>query len=106
LLLFESCISCVAVANLSSFRSYGWATPREWLRWGTLLLRSSWARKTSKLVEASLRTGKKKPYAQHFWKPVLGAESAEYSAQGFELQSVLVSPEDELVVAQLGCARG
>ena len=86
--------------------SYGWATPRQWLRWGTLLLESDWARQTSALVEASIHTGKKKPYAQHFWKPLRAADADEYSAEGFELQAVLVAPAEQLVVAQLACARG
>ncbi len=98
-------VECDGAGNFV-WSSYGWAPPREWLLWGTQLLRSDWARQTSALVEASVRTGKKKPYAQHFWKPLLGATSAEYSAEGFELQAVLVAPEEGLVVAQLGCARG
>jgi CubicO group peptidase (beta-lactamase class C family) len=90
------------------FSSYGWATPRDWARWGNLQLSSTWATQTSKLVDVSLTTGKKKPYAGQFWLPQSNNSDFfnGFSAQGFEFQYTTMLPQHDLVVTQLACAKG
>jgi CubicO group peptidase (beta-lactamase class C family) len=88
------------------YSSFGWATPRDWARWGHSQLNSDWTKKTSQLVDVSLTTGEKKPYAGHFWKKFDDPKSNRFYAEGFEFQYVAMNPDLDLVVVHMACARG
>lgn len=88
------------------FSSFGWATPRDWARWGEGARLREFDLRMSQLVECSLTTGKRRPYAGHVWKRLDRPRDAWFSAEGFEYQFVVVVPDRELVVAQLACTRG
>ncbi len=97
-------LECDGAGNYA-WSSYGWATPREWAQWAWLNLNSTWTRQTSQLVDVSLTTGKKKPYAQHFWKRSSDPAAPYFAAEGFEFQFILFEPHEETVVVQLAATR-
>jgi CubicO group peptidase (beta-lactamase class C family) len=92
--------------GLPVMSSYGFATPRDWARWGHLQLQSEWAKQTSKLVDVSLTTGKKKPYGGGVWLDPFEPHSSRFYAEGFEFQYVMVNFDKNLVIVHLACARG
>lgn len=105
------------------FSSFGWATARDWARFGQLQLSSEWAKRTTNLVDVSITSGERKPYAGkrfvsgelitlilfykgHFWKRFDQPQSNRFYAEGFEFQYTAVIPDLELVVVHLACVRG
>ena len=105
--LKSAVIECDAVGT-PVMSSFGWLTPRDWARWGHSQMNVS-----TPLVDVSLTTGKRAPYAQQVWKHSESADSKledikknSFYAQGFEFQYVAVVPAEQVVVVQLACMQG
>lgn len=96
--------------------SYGWATTRDWAKFGLLYLHSgnwngdrlfdqSWVRFTTTPARGS--GGR---YGGHFWLNRNGyypeAPRDMYSANGFQGQKVFIIPSKDLVVVRMGLADG
>jgi CubicO group peptidase (beta-lactamase class C family) len=94
--------------------SYGWASTRDWARFGLLYLNKgkwgesqvfdpSWADYVSRPTANS-----NKSYGAHFWLNAGGtypdAPSDMYMANGFEGQHVFIIPSRELVIVRTGLA--
>lgn len=94
--------------------SYGYATPRDWAKFGLLylnkgrassgeqLLPESWIAKASVPAEQS----KDKVYGSHFWLNAGGAcpdvPLDMYSCNGFQGQFVFIIPSKDMVVVRMG----
>jgi CubicO group peptidase (beta-lactamase class C family) len=92
--------------------SYGWATTRDWAKFGLLylhkgnwngeqLFNESWAK-----YVATPTNGSKGEYGAHFWLNAGGkypdAPKDLYSASGFQGQKVFIIPSKDLVIVRLG----
>ncbi len=92
--------------------SFGWATTRDWAKFGLLylhqgnwngeqLIDTSWVNYSAKVVDGS--DGK---YGGHFWLNAGGylpdVPKNVYSANGFQNQRVYIIPDSDLVVVRLG----
>jgi CubicO group peptidase (beta-lactamase class C family) len=92
--------------------SYGWATTRDWAKFGLLYLHKgnwngeqlfdeSWAK-----YVATPTNGSKGDYGAHFWLNAGGhypnAPRDMYSANGFQGQKVFIIPSQDLVIVRMG----
>ncbi len=92
--------------------SYGWATTRDWAKFGLLylhkgnwngeqLFNESWAK-----YVATPTNGSKGEYGAHFWLNAGGhypdAPRDMYSANGFQGQKVFIIPSQDLVIVRMG----
>ena len=92
--------------------SYGWATTRDWAKFGLLYLHKgnwdgdqvfdeSWAK-----YVATPTNGSKGDYGAHFWLNAGGrypdAPKDLYSANGFQGQKVFIIPSLDLVIVRMG----
>jgi CubicO group peptidase (beta-lactamase class C family) len=92
--------------------SYGWATTRDWAKFGLLYLHEgnwngeqlfdkSWAKYVATPTE-----GSKGDYGAHFWLNAGGrypeAPKDLYSANGFQGQKVFIIPSRHLVIVRMG----
>tara|TARA_R110000868_G_scaffold174467_2_gene411189 strand:+ start:150 stop:1496 length:1347 start_codon:yes stop_codon:yes gene_type:complete len=92
--------------------SYGWATTRDWAKFGLLYLHEgnwngeqlfdkSWAK-----YVATPTNGSKGDYGAHFWLNAGGrypdAPKDLYSANGFQGQKVFIIPSLDLVIVRMG----
>jgi CubicO group peptidase (beta-lactamase class C family) len=92
--------------------SYGWATTRDWAKFGLLYLhKGNWNGEQlfdenwSKYV-ATPTNGSKGDYGAHFWLNAGGhypnAPRDMYSANGFQGQKVFIIPSQDLVIVRMG----
>ncbi|WP_457617598.1 serine hydrolase domain-containing protein [Lutibacter sp.] len=96
--------------------SYGWATPRDWAKFGLLylhngnwngeqLLNESWVNYT-----ATPTNGSNGQYGAHFWLNAGGvypnAPTDLFSCNGYQGQRVFIIPSKELVVVRMGLTEG
>ena len=94
--------------------SYGWATPRDWAKFGLLylykgnwngeqLLNESWVDYT-----AAPTNGSNGQYGAHFWLNAGGvypnAPKDIFSCNGYQGQYVFIIPSEELVIVRFGLA--
>lgn len=94
--------------------SFGWATTRDWAKFGLLYLHqgnwngeqiidTSWVNYSAKVVD-----GSNGQYGGHFWLNAGGylpdVPKNVYSANGFQNQRVYIIPDSDLVVVRLGLA--
>ncbi|WP_310558462.1 serine hydrolase [Flavobacterium sp.] len=92
--------------------SYGWATTRDWAKFGLLYLHKgnwngeqlfdeSWAK-----YVATPTVGSKGDYGAHFWLNAGGhypnAPRDMFSANGFQGQKVFIIPSQDLVIVRMG----
>ncbi|MBX9806484.1 MAG: beta-lactamase family protein [Flavobacteriaceae bacterium] len=92
--------------------SYGWATTRDWAKFGLLYLHKgnwngeqlfdeTWAK-----YVATPTNGSKGDYGAHFWLNAGGhypnAPRDMYSANGFQGQKVFIIPSQDLVIVRMG----
>lgn len=92
--------------------SYGWATARDWAKFGLLYLHNgswngesildpSWVR-----YAATPAVGSRGDYGAHFWlnagKRYPDAPSDLYSCNGFQGQKIFIIPSHEMVIVRLG----
>jgi CubicO group peptidase (beta-lactamase class C family) len=92
--------------------SYGWATTRDWAKFGLLYLHKgnwngeqlfdeNWAK-----YVATPTNGSKGDYGAHFWLNAGGhypnAPRDMYSANGFQGQKVFIIPSQDLVIVRMG----
>jgi CubicO group peptidase (beta-lactamase class C family) len=92
--------------------SYGWATTRDWAKFGLLYLHKgnwngeqlfdeNWAK-----YVATPTKGSKEDYGAHFWLNAGGhypnAPRDMYSANGFQGQKVFIIPSQDLVIVRMG----
>ena len=96
--------------------SYGWATPRDWAKFGLLYLhRGNW--NGEQLFDESWvdyittpTNSSNGEYGGHFWLNAGGyypdAPKELYSANGYQGQRVFILPSKELVIVRMGLAGG
>ena len=95
--------------------SYGWATPRDWAKFGLLylhkgnwngeqLLNESWIQYSKTPTNTS-----KGEYGGHFWLNAGGvyanAPKDMYSCNGYQGQRIFIIPSKELVIVRMGLSK-
>lgn len=96
--------------GLPVFSSFGWAPARAWAQLGHMAMHDPWVRSVARATNASLTTGKRKPYGGHFWLahperfPRVPRDTI--MMRGFEFQLVACVPSLNVVIVQLAVTRG